>query len=466
MKNTILLWALSLLISGALTAQKSKANKEIVINGSFLEPDGCGLQTISLWSWNGAMPEELLRSPVGVKDGKSTFSFTLPAGKKGIYYLGNDPQQLSVLVLNGEDKITLGGSCKMLNQISPSNSVANVQYNKLLETQQAHFQEFIQYINQYRGAMGNATAMAQIDAQMASLDKKRLNLLDSLKAKNPFLAKVAGISTYLSYPNNKKTPTQPEGEYFAQNFFKYADFADTSLWQIPTLFENIKTYASNIPKVGISQADQQKYMDELLSRLGAGTGNHRTVLFGFAIGSMDIPEAETNFMRYAKAYVASYPNFNQQMSGFLQERINSMTGVVIGELAPEIADLTPEGDTLKLSDLRGKVVLIDFWASWCGPCRKANPHLVEVYAKYKDKGFEILGVSLDRSKDAWIKAIATDNLTWKHLSDLQQWSSKWSRLYKVNSIPSAFLIGPDGKVIAKQVNPYTLDAELKRIFGE
>ena len=164
MKNTILLWALSLLISGALTAQKSKTNKEIVINGSFLEPDGCGLQTISLWSWNGAMPEELLRSPVGVKDGKSTFSFTLPAGKKGIYYLGNDPQQLSVLVLNGEDKITLGGSCKILNQISPSNSVANTQYNKLLETQQAHFQEFIQYINQYRGAMGNATAMAHVDA--------------------------------------------------------------------------------------------------------------------------------------------------------------------------------------------------------------------------------------------------------------------------------------------------------------
>jgi thiol-disulfide isomerase/thioredoxin len=125
-----------------------------------------------------------------------------------------------------------------------------------------------------------------------------------------------------------------------------------------------------------------------------------------------------------------------------------------------------KGNTVKLSDFagKGKHVLVDFWASWCRPCRIANPQLVEIYGKYKDKGFDIVGVSLDKDKGSWTKAIADDRLAWAHLSDLQQWDSKAAQLYSVNSIPYAILLDPDGKIIEKGIHPKELDEKLAELL--
>lgn len=128
-------------------------------------------------------------------------------------------------------------------------------------------------------------------------------------------------------------------------------------------------------------------------------------------------------------------------------------GPVVGNSAPEIRLVGQNGDTLKLSKLRGKVVLIDFWASWCGPCRKENPNVVEVYNKYKKtrfknaKGFEVFSVSLDREETAWKNAIKTDGLIWKnHVWDKE---NKAGTTYSVQFIPSAFLVDGEGKIVAK-----------------
>lgn len=148
-----------------------------------------------------------------------------------------------------------------------------------------------------------------------------------------------------------------------------------------------------------------------------------------------------------------------------QLRAMNNAGVKINESAPEIALETPEGDVLTLSSLKGNYVLIDFWAAWCRPCRVENPNVVRVYNQYKDKNFEILGVSLDRSKEAWLKAINDDGLTWKHVSDLKYFNSQAAQDYGVNAIPATYLIGPDGKVIAKGLRGASLEAKLKEIFG-
>lgn len=139
----------------------------------------------------------------------------------------------------------------------------------------------------------------------------------------------------------------------------------------------------------------------------------------------------------------------------------------IGQQAPEINQSNPDGKNLSLSSLKGKIVLVDFWASWCGPCRRENPNLVRVYEKYKNakfhkaKGFEIYSVSLDNSKDAWKAAIEKDGLTWKyHVSDLKRWKNEAAQLYGVNSIPSSYLIDQNGIVIAKNLRGAAIDQQL------
>ncbi len=141
----------------------------------------------------------------------------------------------------------------------------------------------------------------------------------------------------------------------------------------------------------------------------------------------------------------------------------------IGEVAKDIVLSTPEGNEVKLSDLRGKMVLVDFWASWCAPCRRENPNLVEAYRQYKDTeftngdGFTILSVSLDSKQELWIKAIADDNLEWPYnVSDLNGWRSKPAKDYGVRMIPASFLVDGDGVIVEVNLRGDKLDATLKK----
>lgn len=149
---------------------------------------------------------------------------------------------------------------------------------------------------------------------------------------------------------------------------------------------------------------------------------------------------------------------------------DTIIGTNIGNKAPEIKFKNPEGKEIALSSLKGKMVLIDFWASWCGPCRHENPTVVAAYNQFKDtkfksgKGFEIFSVSLDQNKDAWIAAIKKDNLTWPyHVSDLKGWQSQAGALYQVYSIPTNFLIDGKGIIVAKNLRGPALEANLKQL---
>lgn len=155
----------------------------------------------------------------------------------------------------------------------------------------------------------------------------------------------------------------------------------------------------------------------------------------------------------------------QQQQGGGASRNMSKSNVAQGQDAPEIDLQTPDGKNLKLSDLRGKYVLVDFWASWCKPCRLENPNVVKVYQKYKDKGFEILGVSLDRDRNRWLQAIAADNLTWKHVSDLKYFNSAAAVTYGVQAIPFTVLVDKEGKIIAQNLRGQSLYSKLEEIFG-
>jgi len=139
-----------------------------------------------------------------------------------------------------------------------------------------------------------------------------------------------------------------------------------------------------------------------------------------------------------------------------------LTGV--GAIAPEISLPDPAGNIQKLSSFRGKIVLLDFWAGWCSPCRRENPNLVNAYAKYHTKGFEIFQVSLDKTKPEWEAAIKQDGLNWIHVSDLKFWSSPVVRQFGVEAIPANFLLDKDGKIIGTNLRGNDLEAELAKLF--
>jgi len=150
---------------------------------------------------------------------------------------------------------------------------------------------------------------------------------------------------------------------------------------------------------------------------------------------------------------------------FMNDKLVRMKAVAIGKKFTDFGLETPEGELLKVSEVHnGSVLLIDFWASWCGPCRRANPEVVEIYNSYHDQGFEILGVSLDRDSASWVKAIADDQLTWSHISDLKYWNSEGAKLYGVSAIPHTVLIDRDGIIIAKNLHGDELREAIEKLL--
>ena len=146
------------------------------------------------------------------------------------------------------------------------------------------------------------------------------------------------------------------------------------------------------------------------------------------------------------------------------EPYTNLTALQPGKMAPDFKLPTPDGDTVALSDYRGKYVLVDFWASWCGPCRQENPNIVRMYNRFKGKNFEILGVSLDKERAGWVKAIADDQLTWKQVSDLKFWDSIVTGLYAIQSIPATLLVDPDGKIIARNLRGPELEEKIASLL--
>src|SRR5690606_2445784 len=150
----------------------------------------------------------------------------------------------------------------------------------------------------------------------------------------------------------------------------------------------------------------------------------------------------------------------------IEKELKMTSAFMIGGEAPDFTQNQPDGTPFSLSNLRGKVVLVDFWASWCGPCRRENPNVVKLYNRYKSQGFDILGVSLDKTQDRWVQAIEQDGLIWHHISDLKGWANEVAKMYGVSSIPHTILLDKEGRILARNLRGPQLEEKLREIFGE
>jgi len=205
------------------------------------------------------------------------------------------------------------------------------------------------------------------------------------------------------------------------------------------------------------EKEQKKYLkDFILLNLNSLT----SIIF---INDLPIEENKDVYEKLDASLYKLYPN--NSLVKELHEALKDKPDISVGKFAPEIALKNPEGKIIKLSSLKGKYVLIDFWAAWCGPCRSESPNMVEAYEKYNKKGFEIYSVSLDQNREDWLKAIKKDKLgKWTHVSDLKYWQCVAAKEYSVDGIPFTVLIDKEGKIIATGLRGKQLKQKLAEIF--
>jgi thiol-disulfide isomerase/thioredoxin len=268
----------------------------------------------------------------------------------------------------------------------------------------------------------------------------------------------------LHYFNMLPDPSLGKDEvtHYKDSFLGTIDYKDPSLAFIPMFYQKTNNYAQTLAFRGIKDEELKSILDGLINKTDPGSRNRKILLTGFSDGL----EAIKNdlFPAYAKQFMAEFPQ-EKITCQRLQLKVAAVEKFGKGAVAPELALETPEGNIFKLSDLKGQYVMIDFWASWCGPCRRENPNVVAAYKKYHSAGFEILGVSLDNEKAKWTAAIAADGLTWKHISDLKGWQSVAAQTYEISSIPATVLLDKEGKIVARNLRGPALEAKLMEIFG-
>lgn len=390
-----------------------------------------------------------------------TFEFKMPQADAQFYYLGKDPKQLKAVILGTESEVSIKGTCSDLTK-TIIGSKLNQDYDKLKEELGRLKSEMNTKLEEIQKNKSDEGAQKMAIFELSEIDDKRMDLLNKYKKINPLFAEVAAINTYLSYQNNDSNH-YTEVDYFANQFFQFVDFKNPYYNHNPWVFEAFKEYAVTLSSVGIDKELHQSYIDELLRKIDPKSNTYQLALAGIVMGLDE--RKHKNYTLYGKQLIKKYDKSHPILVAPLKKRINGLGSFEDGAVAPDFVQKTPEGEDLKLSDLRGKVVLVDFWASWCGPCRRENPHVKKLYEKYNHRGFEILGVSLDRTKASWERAIEQDGLEWHHVSDLKGWKNEVAKMYSVSSIPYTILLDQEGRIIARKLRSAQLEQVLAQIFG-
>lgn len=390
------------------------------------------------------------------------YTLTIPASGPAFYYLGAEANNPRPVILGSEAGLHFVGSCSNGGRTEISGSILNPQYEQLKASMNRIKQQFSRQLMAYRQAKTREDMEAAV-AEMQATDAAKLALLDSARQANPLFGEIVALNTYLSFFHNNHGRYPNEIAYFAGEYFKYADFTKPVYEQLPWVYEAFNNYAQTLAVVKLDADRHRTYLESALSKTPAGS---RTRQLAYA-GVLNVLEQRQhpNLVHFAENFLREFPDIALPIARRLDDVIDRARAFSIGGVAPDFIQQTPEGEKLRLSELRGKVVLIDFWASWCGPCRRENPNVVRMYNEYKDKGFEILGVSLDRERERWLDAIEKDGLTWRHVSDLRGWKNEVAQAYGVHSIPHTVLLDEEGRIIARNLRGAALEKKLKELFS-
>ena len=369
---------------------------------------------------------------------------------RGFYQLGTEPNNSFMFIVGNED-ISISGDWKNLKTVEIQNSRENAAFSNMINynSQLASIESYVKNISGLKDQNP-----AEYEKTMSVIRKQ----YDSVAAANAaFKNSVMDDKSGLYFAKILKMFNLPEN-VTPEDFFTEEERKDPEYTRGDMMLNKVSYFFSRFG--GQQEETYKKEAENLIKRFPEKSKNRQLMYMNiiqiFVQGQVQPPKFLTKGL--AEEY-GSDPKVKTFLAGIPKGELQE------GDPAPDIVLSDLNGKQLSLSSLKGKIVLLDFWASWCGPCRMENPNVVAVYNKYKDKGFTIFSVSLDNSKDGWINAIKKDGLTWpNHVSDLKGWQSQGAALYGVRAIPATFLIDKDGNIIAKNLRGPMLEQKLSELI--
>ncbi len=438
------------------------------LEGSFASSQ---MDSIRVYMLDGLALRPILSAPMTPQGDEYRFNMRGNLPGEGLYFIGQAPRNLGAIILGKEKGVKITGNgmnlpAYMKVENSPSNDLLDEINDRMGDFQQVS-RSAIQNIRLAGGGD------AEIREELNKLVDRQQQYLDSLMNKDPLIAKIFAMSIQEVYDPQDNPENYPsEMHHFAATILSHADLSDPAFDYLP-VSDYVRAYVPQIFGSTISHEDAQKYFDKFLERFPQGSQAHKNALAA-AISAMEQMSADV-FPEYGEKYIHLYQpdpavvqtiqQRSEMIRNLVAEREVQDKMIGIGSMPPPIRLPQPDGSSFEWKSLKGKVVLLDFWASWCRPCRMENPNVVRLYEKYKDKGFEILGVSLDNNRSQWLKAIEQDKLLWEHVSDLNGWRSEAAQNYYVRAIPATFLLDKEGKIIAKNLRGPSLERKLAEILG-
>ncbi len=446
--------------AGAKTAPApaKAANKVTLVCKLFSVPSNA--DSLNLYELTGLANRVVARAGRRLPD--SAFVFSLPLSSPHFYGVGLGDNAMTKLILGQEKEVTLWANCNFMDKGRTVNSPANKSMENV-QKQIAQFQSESDVLRtQYYNSDGNA-ARKPVEDRLKQLLKVKNHFLDSLKTADPLMWRMASLYVTPEFLAEKPSSTT-EVDYYGKNYFNNADFNDKGYEDIPDVFNAFEKFVLFMTQIAAPTEKMMQYIDLTLTKIPAKSRAYRMALGGIVSG-LKTTNGQLCTV-YTGKYVELYRSSSLGEVARLEYDIKKAGTFMPGFEAPDLMGMTPDSSTYSLKQLRGKIVMVDFWASWCGPCRRENPNVVANYNKYKDKGFDVLGVSLDRDMASWRKAIQQDGLPWHHISDLKGWQSEHAALYSVSSIPQTLLLDRQGKIIVRNLRGEELGQKLKELFGE